>query len=135
MVDKNNTSSHQMDHLGNAEKLSFIMHQDNLMWSRLQTIAVIQIGALSAAYGLRKTEWLSLAILGFGLVLTPLTFFLLKRDELCRMKIEEQLPQLDWGVDRTWFAPLKGREATWIITGALIVADFFMCVIIVLGWV
>ncbi len=65
MSDKKNISSD----LKNSEKLSCILHQDNLLWGRLQTIGVIQIGALSATYGLRTTEWLSLAGLGLGVEL------------------------------------------------------------------
>jgi hypothetical protein len=66
------------------------------MWNRLQTIGVIQIGALGSACGLTSTRWLSLSILVLGILLTLVIFFLLKRDELMRMKIEGQLTQFDY---------------------------------------
>jgi hypothetical protein len=67
-----------------------------------------------------------------GIVLTLLIFFLLKRDELMRMKIENQLGQFEYGVSRVWYAPIKGREASWIITIGLLAADVTLGVAV--GW-
>ena len=114
-----------------SELFSFFLHQDNLMWNRLQTLGVVQIGALSSAYGLRTTRWLSLCTLVLGFFLTLLIFFLLKRDELIRMKIEKQHDQLEYSVPRVWYAPIKGREATWIIVGGLLAADVILGVAVV----
>jgi hypothetical protein len=114
--------------LSSSEMLSFFLHQDNLMWNRLQTIGVIQIAILSSAYGLRSVKWLSLSILLLGIVLTLIVFFLLKRDELIREKIDKKLGEMDYYVPRKWFAFIKGREATWIITILLLVADIMLAV-------
>jgi len=118
-----------------GELFSFFIHQDDLMWNRLQTIGVIQIGALGSAFGLASTRWFSLSILVLGILLTLVTFFLLKRDELMRMKIEGQLKQFDYSVPRVWYAPLKGREATWIITISLLAADTMLGVAVILDLV
>jgi len=112
--------------LSKSELVSFFLHQDNLMWNRLQTMGVVQIAALGSAYGLRSTRWLSVSILVLAIVLTLLIFFLLKRDELMRMKIEDQIEQFDYSVSREWYAPIKGREATWIITIGLLAADIIL---------
>ena len=100
------------------------------MWNRLQTIGVVQIGALSSAYALRPERWLSLSILFLGVVMTLLIFFLMKRDELVRMRIEEQLGKLDYDVPRMWYAPIKGREATWILTISLLAVDVVFCFLV-----
>ncbi len=116
--------------LSKSELLLFFLHQDNLMWSRLQTMGVIQIGAISSAYALRSTRWLSLSILFFGIVLTLLLFFLMKRDELMRTRIEEQLGALDYRVFRKWYAPIKGSEAAWIIIISLLAVDVILGVLV-----
>ncbi|KPK95563.1 hypothetical protein AMJ80_04855 [bacterium SM23_31] len=109
-----------------SEILSFVLHQDNLMWNRLQTMGVVQIGALGAAYGLRPICWLSISVLVLAFVLTILFFFLIKRDELMRTKIENQLSQFSYHVPRVWYAPIKGREETWIITIGLLATDIII---------
>ena len=86
-------------------------------------MGVVQIGALGSAYGLRNIIWLSLSVLGLAFVLTLLVFFLLKRDELMRRKMEKQHGQLSYHVPRVWYAPIKGHEATWFIMIVLLVAD------------
>ena len=116
--------------LSQSELLLFFLHQDNLMWSRLQTMGVVQIGAISSAYALRSTRWLSLSILFLGTVLTLLIFFLMKRDELMRMRIEEQLEALDYRVYRKWYAPIKGREATWVFIIVLLSVDVILGILV-----
>ena len=124
----NNSSSKLPDN----DTMSFILHQDNLMWNRLQTIGVIQIGALSAAYGVRNVTWLSLCILALGIILTILIFFLLKRDELQRMKIEKEFKKLDYHrVDRKWYAPLTGKEIAWILILTLLISDLVLGIAII----
>ena len=55
--------------------LSFHMYQDGLMWSRVQTLGVLQAGIVAAQYGLRNSspflEWF-LGITGMVLTLTLL---------------------------------------------------------------
>lgn len=58
-----------------SDLFSFYLHQDNLMWNRLQTMGVVQISALGSAYGVRSTSLLSLCILVLGFILTVLVFF------------------------------------------------------------
>ena len=115
--------------------MAFFLHQDNLMWNRLQTMGVIQIGTLSAAYGLKSNRVFSACILALGVILTLCVFFLLKRDEVVRMRLEEQLDSLDYNVDRKWYAPLKGREIAWILLAAIILSDFMLIVAIIFQWI
>lgn len=119
--------------LSPSNLFSYFLHQDNLMWNRLQTIGVIQIGALGSAYGLASTQWLSLSILVLATILTLVIFFLLKRDELIRIKIEIHLGQFGDSVSRVWYAPLKGREAIWIITICLLAADIILGLAVILN--
>ena len=106
-----------------GDQVSLYLHQDNLMWNRLQTIGVIQIAGLGAAYSLGSQKTLCFLVVAFVVALTLLVFFLLKRDELIRDKIEKQIPGLDYGVGRKWFAPLKGREVSWAILALLLAGD------------
>ena len=115
--------------------MAFFLHQDNLMWNRLQTMGVIQIGTLSAAYGLKSNQVFSICILALGVLLTLCVFFLLKRDEVVRMRLEEQLDGLDYAVDRKWYAPLKGREIAWILLVAIILSDFMLGVAVIIKWI
>lgn len=102
---------------------SLFLHQDNLLWNRLQTIGVIQIGTLSAAYTLRSSSrCLSLCVLSFGILLTLLIFFLLKRDELIRRDIESRFGNIFYNVPKKWYA-LPGSKATWVLIIILLIAD------------
>ena len=113
--------------------MSFILHQDNLMWSRIQTMAVIQVAAVGAAYALRPTPSLSIGVLILALVLTFLVFGLLRRDELQRSKVHETLEALNWSVPRSWYSPLRGGETTWVIFFLLVGVDVLLGILILSG--
>jgi len=106
-----------------SAKMSFFLHQDNLFWSRLQTLGIIQISVLGSSFGLKSCKIISLLILILGIILSLLLFFLLKRDELIKDELSNEL-NLDYGVNRRWYAPLKGREITWFLITILLAADF-----------
>jgi hypothetical protein len=115
----------------NKEKLNFdqkvaiYLHQDNLMWNLLQTIGIVQIASLSAAYAARPKVWLSIIILTLGFFLMTLVFFIFKRTELQRDKVMgESRPNLS--VARMWYAPLRGSEIAAILVGLLSITDIAM---------
>lgn len=110
----------------NSEKTSYFLHQDNLYWNRLQTLGVIQIAVLSGAYALKNDKIFAGLILILGVVLSLLTFFLLKRDELIRNELEKDLGGFKYEAKRRWFAPLKGREITWLLIVILLFADIVL---------
>jgi hypothetical protein len=117
-----------------SEIVSYAIHQDNLMWSRLQTLGIVQVAALSGAYALRADTGLALSVLALGVVFTMLLLFLLKRDQLMRDKLEEQVPDLDYGVHRCWCAPLKGREVASLLFAGLFIVDIVLGVAIYYDW-
>ena len=125
----------KFDEFKQSSLMSFFLHQDNLMWSRLQTIGVIQISVLSSSYALKSNCLISFFILLFGIILSVCVFFLFKRDEVIRMKIEKQINILEYHVDRLWYAPLKGREIIWIILISLITADVILGCGIYFSWI
>ena len=125
--------NNQSNKLSPSDVLSYCIHQDSLMWSRLQTIGVVQVGALSAAYALQCEKWLSLSIILLGIMLTLLVFFLLKRDELVRTANEKLLCGLNFTRPRRWYAPLKGREVAWIIVGVLLLSDAAFAYVVHIG--
>ena len=76
--------------------ISLYEHQNTLMWSRLQTVGVIQGGVLAAAYKAQLDHCSVLAafILLLGAVLTILIWITMERDEVyrdaARSKIQER---------------------------------------------
>ena len=98
-------------------------------------MGVIQIGVLSAAYGLKSNQNFSICIIALGVLLTLCVFFLLKRDEIVRERLEDQLEGLDYGVGRRWYAPLKGREIAWIILVVIILSDLMLGVAVIFKWI
>jgi len=114
--------------------LSFILHQDNMMWSRIQTMEAVQLAGLAAAYAVRCQPALSIAIVSLAAVLTLLVFCLLRRDAMIQTELLAKFPKLGWSAPRKWDAPLKGREVTWIFLAILLTADIFIGVAAGLGW-
>jgi len=126
--------NHDDSRLSPDNMMSFILHQDNLMWSRIQTIAFVQLAALSAAYSVRSQRWLATSLIGLGLFLTFLLFGLLRRDEMQRSKIHDQFPALKWTVGRKWYSPLTGRETTWVFLVTLLITDLLMGLSVYKAW-
>jgi hypothetical protein len=116
------------------EALSFILHQDNLMWSRLQTMQAVQLAGLAAAYALRCQASLSVAIVSLTALLTLLAFCLLRRDFVIQERILDRFPQFEWSASRRVHAPLKGREGAWAILALLLAADVYLGIAAGLKW-
>ena len=114
--------------------LSCILHQDGLMWSRIQTMQVVQLAGLAAAYAVHTKPWLSFLIVSITALITLLVFGLLRRDWLILIKFSHGFPELDWSVPRKWYAPLTGRETTWALLTILIAADALMGFAIANDW-
>ena len=98
-------------------------------------MGVIQIGVLSAAYGLKSNQNFSICIIALGVLLTLCVFFLLKKDEIVRERLEDQLEGLDYGGGRRWYAPFKGREIAWIILVVIILSDLMLGVAVIFKWI
>ena len=112
------------------EMMAFFLHQDNIMWNQLQTIGVIQIASLGAAYSLKETFIFSILIIILGAILTILMFFFIKRSEISRINLENQINELNFSPKRKWSAPLKGREIAWIILSLLLSLDVIFIIAI-----
>ena len=100
------------------------------MWNQLQTIGVIQIASLGAAYSLKETFIFSILIIILGAILTILMFFFIKRSEISRINLENQINELNFSPKRKWSAPLKGREIAWIILSLLLSLDVIFIIAI-----
>lgn len=128
----------QKNEITSSSIVSLIIHQDSLLWSRLQTMGVIQIGTISAAFGAKLNVPFSICILVFGLILTLCIFFLLQRDRLDRKKLEEllgkQTEELIYSTNRRWYVPFQGDEMAWTILILLFIADIALGVAIIRGW-
>ncbi len=103
-------------------KDAFSIHQDNLVWSRSQTLIAIQGGTLAGAYGLRATPELSLPLLGLGLALTVLLWIVVERDQnhrdaAFRQSGLEETPGTGKGV---------GRWLIRIALGLLLASDIYV---------
>ena len=122
--------------------LGYYQHQDNLLWNRLQTIGVIQIAGLGAAYGLKSNRLVSMLLILFGLMLSILIFLLMKRDEMIRDsnlalvdKIVNQLAKpynenFRMTVKPKWPAPFRGKTVLLIMMLLLLSANILTAIII-----
>jgi hypothetical protein len=114
--------------------LSFILHQDNLMWSRIQTIEAVQLAGLAASYTVRSQPLLAITTASLTALLTLLVFCLLRRDAMIQTELLVKFPQFEWSAPRKWDAPLKGREVTWLVLVILLTADILIGIDAELGW-
>jgi|GEM_PF-1623186 len=105
------------------EALSFILHQDNLMWSRIQIMHAVQFAGLAAAYAVDDKAAVSIAILIVTATLTLLAFCLLRRDRIIQGELLDLHPQFGWSSPRKWHTPLKGSEVAWAYVVLLLAAD------------
>jgi hypothetical protein len=117
------------------EILSYFLHQNNLMWNRLQTVGVIQIGILGAGYKLRTIPPLAYITLCFGAILTFLVLLLFNRDNFYRERFRKELcPPLCWKAKKHKYA-LNGKWIARIMFGILIIADVALIMAISRGWI
>lgn len=116
---------HEHDKITADGALSFLLHQDNLMWSRLQTMQAVQLAGLAGAYTVRSTVPAAIAILVVSALLTLLMFGLRRRDELILAEFQRSTLSMTWRAPRKWYAPLTGRETTWALLAILLTVDVF----------
>ena len=73
-----------------SAKHDYSIHQDNLFWSRVQTLMAIQTGTLAGSYYLayEKQDNLEVAwcLTALGVILTALLWIIAERDQLHRHK-------------------------------------------------
>lgn len=109
--------------------MSYFIHEDALMWSRLQVLAVVQLATLSAAYynlESGKSTALPIIILVIGAVMTSLVFCLVKRSEAYRDAIKEEWLESKFrgfDVPLKGAAGLRGGEVAWIIFILALIID------------
>ena len=109
--------------------MSYFIHQDALMWSRLQVLAVVQLATLSATYYVlesSKSTVLPVILLVIGAVMTILVFLLIKRSEAYRDRIKKQwLAKQFAGFDvpLKWPAVLRGGEVASVILILALIID------------
>lgn len=108
-------------------KHDFAMHQDKLLWSRMQLLVAVQGGALVGVYSLPTKDFLiavGLAVLGF--LLTCLILLTMIRDDSLGSRAFEEsgvpasVTGLPW-----WF---KGRYFAYAAIGLLLLADVLLLV-------
>ncbi len=64
--------------------MSLAVHQDSLMWSRVQIILAVQGGVLVGAYGTRAEALVASSLLVFGAAVTLVVLVMMGRDRLFR---------------------------------------------------
>ena len=85
------------------------MHQNQLIWNRLQTVGVIELATLSGAYTFIKHDSVYSAIIIIGTFLVLLVFNLSIRDTQYREQINRKIKDdFSLNLKRSWYAPLKG---------------------------
>jgi len=124
------TDNKKMMKAERSDLMNFFLYQDKLMWSRLQTIGVIEIATLSASYSLKNNGIISVSIIAFGTMLLSLVFYLLKYDEKVRDKINDIL-EMDYSV-REYGFPIRGRHVSWIIYVSMLLLN--TCFAVILVW-
>jgi len=126
--------------------LSYYAHQNQLLWSRLQTAAAIQAASIGGAYALRiELCYASVVVLVLGAFLTVLLWLVMRRDRQLRDMNEELLKELAarlsscrHGTDLPPFAlkeerqgaSLRGRIFVRCVVVSMLVADAALAVII-----
>lgn len=108
-----------------APLMSYYLHQDHLMWSRIQTVIAVQAGSLGGAYTIRQdSPYIAVLLMVLGVILTVLLYFLLKRDEQIRDVIEKFMgspfPLIP---EPSWPALLRGRSIIRIVFTLLLFVD------------
>lgn len=102
-------------------KVQLWIHQSGLLWSRLQTISAIQVGALAGWWFLRDKElWLSNGLLVAAVALIGLVWGLMERDikymDAFGATIRQEVPE----------ASLSGRGIGRVLLGVLILVNLIL---------
>lgn len=107
------------------EKHAYSMHQDSLLWSRIQVLIAIQTGTLTGTFYFGQQDDILYAAMlsGLGLVLTVLLWILAERDQLHREK-----SLVESGVKATTIAPefplsIRGADIIRIVIVLLAYSD------------
>ncbi|MBI1811645.1 MAG: hypothetical protein HY035_11565 [Nitrospirae bacterium] len=109
--------------------IAFYLHQDRLMWSRVQTIVAVQGAVLGATYSLRKYDYFVwCGILALGVMLTVLIFFVMKRDQQVRDEIAEQIGNSFPLIPPPKWPALRGRFAIFLIVVILVGTDIALAI-------
>ncbi len=109
------------------------IHQDRLLWSRVQTVHAVEAGILAGAFALNfgwKNPFFAGLLLIIGGVLTLFLFFLVKRDYADHMvnakimdKLAERLLPFDMKLNNfkvRWAAKRRGLRGHHMIYGSII---------------
>jgi len=109
-----------------SDYLNLWIHQNQLVWNRLQTVGVIELATLSGGYSLIKYDSLYNAIMIIGTFFVLLVFNLSIRDIKYREKINEKIKD-DFSLDikSSWYAPLKGTSIMVLFYFIIIVINIF----------
>lgn len=106
-------------------KDQFSMHQDNLMWSRAQTLIAVQTAVLAGGYGITEAA-IGASVLVLGILLTVAIWLLFERDRAHRESAFERVrPHLQPDESKfRWFEKVKGCFVMRTIFILTLVADF-----------
>ena len=109
-----------------SDYLNLWIHQNQLVWNRLQTVGVIELATLSGGYSLIKYDSLYNAIMIIGTFFVLLVFNLSIRDIKYREKINEKIKD-DFSLDikSSWYAPLKGTSIMVLFYFIIIAINIF----------
>ncbi len=102
------------------ELLSYFLHQDRMMWSRLQTLLAIEGVTLACALKMQESKTSMIILMIFGAVLSVLVIMLFYRDRQYRRFYSDRLAALvstevylpDWKVLKII---INGHRVFWAI--------------------
>jgi len=117
-------NEHDNDVFVRQAKHDFSMHQDNLFWSRIETLIAVQGGILAGSYALgQENILLALPLVIAGAFITILLFSIAERDQLMRDQAfrESKVPPTE--IVAQWHTPFRGRSLVRAVFIMLLIAD------------
>jgi hypothetical protein len=118
-------------------KDAFALHQDMLLWSRVQTLIAIQGGTLAGIYSLNTgaspNAYVSVLLAGLGLIMTVLLLFIAERDQIARNEAFELTGYSPTLVDPVRYLGIRGKGLVRLVFVILMTADIALLLLMLAG--
>ena len=121
-----------------GEHLSYFLHQDKMMWSRLQMLIAVQAMANGGAFSLRQSFRGSLIVMFAGVVLSLCMLWLFVRDREYRAHHGKCI-EVVYAPDDVYLSTkgplgLTGGVLFWLMLVVFVVADVVLMIAIAKQW-
>ncbi len=123
------------DNMSDVQKAKheYSLHQDTLLWSRVQWLTAIQSAALAGIYLVRHDRCVSLLLAVLAIALTFLLLMIAERDHHQATQAFLQCGIPETPVDRSGLRSIRGLVLNRLIYSALILADVVLASLVVGG--